>query len=172
MTNQYHATPYDISATGFYFSTYEDYVKKAASHKNEYGDPVEEYEIQFIDSELPWCNGALFTALGINQANLEQWFSDFEEMDMDDALKARCLAEYSGYSDLDDILSNLEDVMLFEGTPLEYAHEFIEDTGMLNEMPENLRYYFDTEAFARDMVMGGDITEVEMNGSNYVAMGG
>ena len=48
MTNIYHTTPYDISATGFYFSTYDEYAEKAASHRNEHGDPVEEYEIQFI----------------------------------------------------------------------------------------------------------------------------
>ena len=49
MTNIYHATPFDISAAGFYFSTYEDYLEKSASNRNEYCDPVEEYEILFID---------------------------------------------------------------------------------------------------------------------------
>jgi len=61
--------------------------------------------------------------------------------------------------------------MLFEGTALEYAELFIEDTGMLNEMLENLRYYFDTEAFARDMKLNGDITEVEINGTSYIVWG-
>jgi hypothetical protein len=46
MTNQYHATPYDTSAMGFYFGTYAEYEAKAASHTNENGDHVEEYEIQ------------------------------------------------------------------------------------------------------------------------------
>ena len=167
MTNQYHATPYDISATGFYFSTYEEYVEKAATHKNEYGEPVEEYEIQFIDGD----NHQLFKALQVNQANLNQWFDDFEELDEDDCNKATYLAEYSGYSDMNDILSNMDDVMLFEGTAEEYAEQYIEDTGMLNDMPKNLRYYFDTEAFARDMVLGGDVSVVEVNGTNYVAWG-
>lgn len=168
MTNQYHATPYDISATGFYFSTYEEYQEKAATHKNEYGEPVEEYEIQFIDGD----NHQLFKALEVNQANLNQWFDDFEDLDEDDSNKATYLAEYSGYSDMNDILSNMDDVMLFEGTAEEYAEEYIEDTGMLNDMPENLRYYFDTEAFARDMVLGGDIGIVNINGTGYVALGG
>ena len=77
MTNIYHATPYDISATGFYFSTYDEYIEKAAKHKNEYGDPVEEYEIQFIDGD----NAALFKAVGVNQANLKDWFDRYESMD-------------------------------------------------------------------------------------------
>ena len=37
MTNTYHATPYDISAAGFYFTDYEDYLEKSASLRNEYG---------------------------------------------------------------------------------------------------------------------------------------
>ena len=171
MTNQYHATPYDLSAKGFYFSTYEDYVEKALNHKNEYGDPVEEYEIQFIDSDLPWCNGALFTALGINQANLATWFTHFEEMNMDDAAKAIYLSDYIGY-DINDILDRMDDITLFQGSAIEYAHEYIEDTGMLDSMPENLRYYFDTAAFASDMIMSGDIAEVEINNTQYIARGG
>jgi len=42
---------------------------------------------------------------------------------------------------------------------------------MLDQMPENLRNYFDTEAFARDMVLGGDITPVEIDGRSYIADG-
>lgn len=168
MTNQYHATPYDISATGFYFSDYEEYQEKAAKHKNEYGDPVEEYEIQFIDGD----NSKLFEAIGVNQANLEQWFDDFEDLDDDDAIKVIYLTEHMGYSDPSQLLDKIEDVCLFKGTAEEYAEDYIEDTGMLNDMPENLRFYFDIEAFARDMVLGGDITEVEINGTDYVAWGG
>ena len=171
MTNQYHATPYDLSAAGFYFTTYEDYLEKASNHKNEYGDPVEEYEIQFIDSDLPWCNGSLFKTLGINQANLDKWFSDFENMSMEDAVKAIYLSDYVRY-DINDILDRMDDITLFKGTAQEYAEYYIDDTGLLDTMPENLRYYFDAEAFARDMVMSGDITEVEINSTQYIAWGG
>ena len=99
MTNTYHATPYDISAAGFYFQTHEEYLKQSASHRNEYGDPVEEYEIQFIDGD----NYRLFGALGINQANLKNWFERFEELDGDDVIKAIYLAEDMGYA-MDSIL--------------------------------------------------------------------
>ena len=163
MTNIYHATPYDISATGFYFSTYDEYAEKAASHRNEHGDPVEEYEIQFIDGD----NSRLFKAVGVNQANLQAWFDKFEDLDGDDAIKAIYLAEDLGYR-LEDALDRLDDVHLFEGTAIEYAESYIEDTGLLNEMPDNLRYYFDTEAFARDLLLGGDITELEVERTKYI----
>jgi hypothetical protein len=39
-------------------------------------------------------------------------------------------------------------------------------------MPENLQCYFDTEAFAPDMVLRGDITKVEINGTDYMPEAG
>ena len=43
------AQPYDITIGGFFFETIEDYVAKAAALRNSFGDPVEEFEIQFTD---------------------------------------------------------------------------------------------------------------------------
>jgi antirestriction protein len=163
MTNTYHATPYDISAAGFYFQTYEEYLKQSASHRNEYGDLVEEYEIQFIDGD----NYRLFSALGINQANLKDWFAKFEELDGEDLIKAIYLTEDMGYA-MEGILDRLDDVILFEGTILEYAESYLEDTGLLGQIPENLRYYFDTESFARDLVLNGDISSIEIDGTSYI----
>jgi len=163
MTNIYHATPYDISASGFYFNTFAEYQERSIKHRNEYGDPVEEYEIQFIDGD----NYRLFGALDINQANLKRWFSDFEELETDEVIKTIYLSEDLGYA-IDDILDHLDDVCLFEGTALEYIESYIEDTGLLEQIPENLRFYFDTEKFARDMVLGGDISSIEIDGTNYI----
>ncbi|MBL4617758.1 MAG: antirestriction protein ArdA [Robiginitomaculum sp.] len=163
MTNTYHATPYDISASGFYFNTYEDYLEKSATHRNEYGDPVEEYEIQFIDGD----NYRLFGALGINQANLKDWFDSFEELDDEDVIKVIYLSEDLGYA-MDGILDRLDDVILFEGSVLDYAISYLEDTGLLDQIPENLRYYFDTESFARDLERNGDIASLEVDNTHYV----
>jgi len=72
---------------------------------------------------------------------------------------------------MSDVLDQMDEVGLFEGRSKEYAEEYIEDCGLLDEMPENLRYYFDVEAFARDMLLSGDISEVEIMGTTYVAWG-
>ena len=34
-----------------------------------------------------------------------------------------------------------------------YAEELVDDTGMLDSLPENLRHYFDYARFARDLFM-------------------
>ena len=166
MEHIYHATPYDLSATGFYFKTFDEYTSQAAKHRNAYGDEVEEYEIQYIDGD----NQELFKALSVNQVNLEQWFDDFEDLDGEDLIKAIYLASDLNY-DIDDILSSLDDVYLFEGTAEEYADDYLESTGALDQIPENLRFYFDVALFARDMLWGGDISEVTIAGTDYIAQG-
>ena len=72
---------------------------------------------------------------------------------------------------LNCIPDQLDDVCLFEGRSNEYAEEYIADSGLLDDMPENLRYYFDMEAFTRDMLLSGDINEVEIMGTTYIAWG-
>ncbi len=46
---QFHAQPYDISATGFFFSSREGYEARARTCRKACGGIVEEFEIQFID---------------------------------------------------------------------------------------------------------------------------
>lgn len=50
---------------------------------------------------------------------------------------------------------------------IDWAYEYIDDTGMLDSMPENLRNYFDYAAFLRDCSMGGDINFVYYDGTHY-----
>ena len=162
-STNYHATPYDITAAGFYFHDYEDYEAKARTHRNDYGEVVEEFEIQFIDGD----NYQLFNALGINQANLEQWFEDFEDMQGTDVVAAIYLAEYLNV-DMADIIDKLDGVSFYVGHAKTYAEDYLSDSGLLDEVPESLRYYMDVDAFARDMLLAGDITEIDIMGATYV----
>lgn len=41
----------------------------------------------------------------------------------------------------------------------ELAEEILDSTGELESIPENLRYYFDYEAYGRDLKLGGDFSE-------------
>jgi len=42
----FYAQPYDISAIGFYFESFDDYQEKIKKAINAYGQAVEEFEIQ------------------------------------------------------------------------------------------------------------------------------
>lgn len=89
--------------------------------------------------------------------------SDYGWADLDyvdrDALEA--WADHLG--DPVEALETFEDAYAgtFESVE-DYARQYVADTGMLYDSPDNLRRYFDFEAFAQDMVRGGDVTEVEI----------
>ena len=63
----------------------------------------------------------------------------------------------NGYS-LEDALDKKDDVMYYSGcsTMAEVAEQYADETGLLDSIPENLRYYFDFEAFGRDMSFEGE----------------
>ena len=42
---------------------------------------------------------------------------------------------------------------------IKYAEDYLDSTGELDSIPEYLQYYFDYEAYARDLRISGDIRE-------------
>lgn len=165
----YHATPYDISATGFYFESLEDYRQKAATHRNEYGEPVEEYEIQFIDGSDDNC--ALFEAVNVSQATLHAWFEEYEDCYTGyDLIKVLYLVGDYGMNITEIDNSTLDDVIIFEGTATEYAEQFLEDTGIFEAVEKaGLNpFYVDVESYARDMMINGSMTTFEHEGNRYI----
>jgi len=160
-----HAQPYDISATGFYFRSLEDYQQKSTNHKNDYGDEVEEYEIQFIDGDDLDCD--LFKALSVHQRNLNHFLTACEEWGEDQKIKVIISVGEAGYSfnpesdDPDDF-----DIDLYELDSLrDLAEQFIEE-GLFGEIPENIRFYLDYDAIARDL--GMDYSEITLSGRRYI----
>jgi len=79
------AQPYDISACGFYFDSSEAYAEKAQALRNDCGQAVEEFEIQFIDGEGIDCR--LFQALGVHQGNIGAYFDAVDEWGHDDKVR-------------------------------------------------------------------------------------
>jgi antirestriction protein len=53
-------------------------------------------------------------------------------------------------------------------TEADWAADYWEMTGLLEQIPENLRFYIDYEAYARDCRMGGDVSFTRYNGTLYV----
>ena len=67
-------------------------------------------------------------------------------------------------------LEGFEDAYQGEHDSIEdYAEQWLEDTGSLAQIPENLRFYFDYAKYARDLELGGDIWSSESDhGTVYV----
>lgn len=159
----YFAQPYSLSHTGFYFDTLEAF---EAGMKALNARGAEEVEIDYTDGD----DYELFNAAGVHQGNIGEWLELLDTVEDYQEPALFYLMDTCGES-IQDALSHMDDVMVFEGNAQDYAHEYIEDTGMLDTLPEQLRYYFDYEAFARDMSLNGDVTECEYNGTTYTMSG-
>lgn len=67
----------------------------------------------------------------------------------------------NGYGDYSDY-SSFKDEWQGEWDSLEaYAENWLEETGCLDSIPENLRYYFDYEKYARDLEYSGDCSYID-----------
>ena len=159
------AQPYDLAARGFYFKTTEEYQEKAAANKNDYGQTVEEYEIQFIDGES--IDAQLFKALGINQCDFPQFLEACDAWDDHQKQKVILAVGECGYSfdlktgDPDDL-----DVDIYELDSLRALAEQFVDEGLFGEIPEQLQTYLDFDAIAFDL--GVDYSETTVAGKRLI----
>ena len=160
MTTLY-AQPYDISATGFYFDTADQYSENADKLRNSYGYPVEEFEIQFIDGDT--IDAELFNVLKIHQGNFGKFFEVADEWDEDDKVKVIIAVGEVGYKcDLESDAPDQFDVDLYECDSMhDLAIQFV-DEGLFGEIPTSISSYIDYDAIARDLAM--DYGEATIDG--------
>jgi hypothetical protein len=147
---RFHAQPYDRDASGFFFSDGEEYQAKMKQCRNRYGQPVEEFEIQFVDGDDMACQ--LFYALRINQATIIPFIEKVDEWTTDDKIRLFIAVDECGYSfDIETDQPDDFDVDIYEGTTLnDLAHQFV-DEGLFGDIPDHLAHYIDYEAIARDL---------------------
>lgn len=147
---EFYAQPYSIEHTGFYFDSFENF---EAGMKKLGKRGCEEVEIQFIDGDDHLVR--LANATTIHQCDVAFWFEELDDLGQTEATQVIFLLDCS-YS-LRYALERFEEVCLFDGSASDYAYDLINDTC---EVPENLRYYIDYYAIARDMAINGEITEI------------
>lgn len=163
------AQPYDISATGFYFDSAEEFITKIATHANDYGEPVEEYELQFIDGDAIDCE--LAKAWGINQANIGTYYEAVEIWDDHDKQVFIIAVGEAGYLVNTETVSPRDfDIDIYYARSMtELAEEFVAD-GLIGDVPSHLAHYIDYDAIARDLAV--DYTETEIAGDYLIYRAG
>ncbi|MBB5357555.1 antirestriction protein [Rhodanobacter sp. ANJX3] len=78
----------------------------------------------------------------------------------------RAYIEWRHVNDVSE--SDFEDCRAGEADSEEdWIDNFLEETGVLDEMPENLRSYFDSSRYLRDMELNGDVSFEYVNGTTY-----
>jgi hypothetical protein len=156
----FYAQPYNIDATGFYFSDLDQYEAKAVNLRDAYGNPVEEFEIQFIDGTELEC--ALAKAMSLSQANMERYLEILD--DTDEEIIKMIVGLEEGY-DLDEFDPESVEIWYVESLA-DLAEQWL-DEGVYGDVPDNLRNYLDTEAMGRDLGFDG-YTEASIAGTNLV----
>ena len=156
------ATPYDRDAPFFYFSTLEEYESKAADLTNCYGQPVEEFMIDFIDGDELDCE--LAKAVKLDQCNFGTFLEAAEEWNNYEKTVALCALDYVGGLSLDDDPHRRE-VAIFRVESLsELAEQFVGE-GLYGEIPDHLSRYIDYEAIGRDLRF--DCHEITIAGETF-----
>lgn len=75
-------------------------------------------------------------------------------------------ASERGEGYLDDAIENFEEAFRGEwGSERDFAENLLDDLGELDKIPENLRYYFDYEAYTRDLFINDYSSERLSNGN-------
>jgi len=141
----------------FTFDSVEEYEEKYEANL-----PVEEYEIGFHDGSQE--EAALFEVVDHRVEEFFEWVDEDTET----------LAKLSYYRDVmgerlwkdsfEDIVRKLEDICIREGNIESYAPELFFEC---MNVPDNLKPYIDTDAFARDLRAGGDCVEIEFADVTY-----
>ena len=158
------AVPYNAYGLPFfYFSSEEEYNEKleAAQEldliKNLCGDF--EHEIQFIDGE---GSQKLIDTV----QTMEEYFrivAELETLDEHQQAAMHALTERLGMT-TKEALDALEDAHVIEGTATDYAYDIAQESGL----DGFALTYFDSEKFARDMDLNGEILEFRFNHTEYV----
>ncbi|TLP55486.1 antirestriction protein ArdA [Parasedimentitalea maritima] len=161
---QLYAQPYDLSATGFYFKTTEEFAVKSAALRNDYGEPVEEFEIQFIDGEE--IDYDLAGAMGLNQVNFAQYLSAVDNCDDEEKRTVIIAVGECGYTFEADLDPTRFDVEIFEIASMRDLAEQFVDEGLFGEVPEAFQNYIDYDAIARDLAV--EYSEIVIAGVNYI----
>jgi antirestriction protein len=157
------AQPYDTSAYGFSFKSFEEFEEKYEKNL-----PVEEYEIDLIDGTDEEIT--LFKVASITQANLKEWFDAIDTLNTNEMPAVYFLLENGSVSSFEEAVQKAGELRFSEGDIKAYVEQYIDDLGGPAELgKETLEQYFDYESFARDMDYNGEVSEFTFAGTTYTA---
>lgn len=115
----------------------------------------EEYEEIFIaDYDIPFDSKELGEYTSIERLNeIAERYNDLEEYEKE------VFNEISADFKLDEAFDIVEDgdYMIYSNCDdmTDVAYEYVEETGLLDDVPETVAQYFDYESFGRDMEIEG-----------------
>ena len=165
-----YAQPYDLDAQGFYFDSFEDYETKFNKNCNVYGQPVEEYELQFIDGSAIDCD--LFKAIDRTQnivCSLKAFFmvantwEDYDKIPLIIAYEENITSEPFNEEVTSDMFEDID--IYYDMSFEDLAWQFIED-GLFGDISEDLKQWLDIEKMA--LSLSYDYNEISVGNNSII----
>ena len=137
------------------YTNHDEFIEACQQLHNDEDDP----ELMFQDYEN-------FPDAYYSESSIDPDVWEWIDLDDDDR---EMLEAYQTCIDANGTIEQAQDSFAGSADSFsDWADGLIDSTGMLDQIPENLRFYFDTEAYARDMKLGGDVSSDVINGTTYV----
>jgi hypothetical protein len=152
VTTTLYANPYNISYTGFYFGSIDEFNKHLSQAS------YEEVEIDFIDGNNP----GLFQATKIHQGNVDLWFDELNKYS-DDSHEASAIGYLLDIMHIDEAIKRRDEVILHRGNLADYAFELVKDVCSLDQLPDLIRNHIDYNSIGRDLELNSEVTELSRN---------
>ena len=166
---QLYAQPYNIDANGFYFEDAEEFKKKSHNLCDSFGQPAEEFEIQWIEGEV--IDQQLFKALNISQSNIELFLEKIEEWTDEDKEKVLIKCELYPTLNVKDVDPDDIDIIYYKVSSMkDLAEQFVDEGyyGDLSTMPDALKNYIDYDSIANDLRCSGEYGEIDINNEHII----
>lgn len=161
---KFYANPYDITAQGFYFESYEEYETKRDALRNSSCQPVEEFEIEVLDGTSEELE--LVNSIGIDQGNMKDVIEYIETSDESEWPALFFLMGNNIVKSFEDAKDKIDEVFITESSLIDAASELFDEV-YGHSIPDNIKCYIDYKSFARDCAIGGDMQEFEFGGKTY-----
>jgi hypothetical protein len=129
--------------------TINEFVKEAKINNGLNPDDLELFAADWENDFLSLCS---------EHCNIEEVFNKYNELDLEDYQVEilEYLTDYLNY-DLDEALSKIDDVEVYECSSFTKLAEQFCDEGLFGEIPAHLETYIDYEAMGRDLSFDYDI---------------
>lgn len=123
-----------------------------------------ELDEEFFISDYETCITGLKIGEYESIEKLNELAEQFQELDEYDRLIFEAYVNYTDFEEVLEKLNNneLEGCVYYDCDNMtDVAYQVVEETGLLESMPEHLHYYFDFEAYGRDLDMEGIFIQLD-----------
>jgi hypothetical protein len=152
VTTTLYANPHDITYTGFYFGSIDEFNKQLSQAS------YEKVEIDYIDGNNP----GLFQATKIHQGNVDLWFDELDKYS-DDSHEASAIGYLLDMMHLHEAIKRRYEVILHRGSLADYAFELVSDVYPLDELPDIIKHHINYDSIARDLELNSEVAELSRN---------